>query len=84
MGILKTIYNEAEYREEIARNPTSKIGILRERSDNESGTFTTEEMRKLFPSDGLGAWKMDVAYTCFFFAANLWLSSGRTSISTKE
>ena len=34
VGVLKTIFNEAEYREEIVKNPTSKIGILRERSDS--------------------------------------------------
>jgi integrase len=33
-------------------------------------------MRKLFPSDGLGAWKTNVAYSCFFFAANTGMRRG--------
>ena len=76
VGILKTIFNEAEFREEILRNPVGKVGTVREKSETETGIFLKEEMRRLFPAEGYGVWKSLLEYTCFFLAANTGMRRG--------
>jgi len=68
LGIVKVIFREALYREEINRDPTAGVGKIKERR-KERGIFTGDELRALFPDYGYGPWKDARDYTCFFLAA---------------
>lgn len=75
MNVLKAVFNEAEFREEIDRNPTKGIGSIGYES-KEAGTFTREELLDLFPADSLGPWRDVGEYTCFFMAASTGMRRG--------
>ena len=68
MGTLKTVFSEAEFREQINRNPLLGIGNLKYQP-KEIGIFTEEELLKIFPKEGLGPWVSLVDYTCFLLTA---------------
>ena len=53
LGVLKTILKEAYLREDLQRDPTTGVGILKEKR-KEAGIFTAEELRALFPVEGSG------------------------------
>jgi hypothetical protein len=53
IGILKTIFKEAFYREEIDRDPTAGIGLIKYRK-KEAGIFIIPELKMLFPVDSIG------------------------------
>lgn len=75
LKVLKTVFNEADYREDIDRNPAESVGDVKYDSE-EAGIFTREELFALFPEDSVGPW-MDVAeYTCFFLAATTGMRRG--------
>jgi hypothetical protein len=65
LGIVKVIFREAVYREEINRDPTAGVGRIKEHR-KERGIFTVEELRVLFPDHGYGPWRDVHDYTCFY------------------
>ncbi len=67
VGLLKTIFNEALFREEINKNPTLGIGNINYETV-EVGIFSEEELQNIFPENNLGPWKGKLEYTCFFLA----------------
>lgn len=75
IGIVKVIFREALYREEISRDPTAGVGKIKERR-KERGIFTSEELRALFPDYGYGPWRDVHDYTCFYLAAVTGLRRG--------
>jgi hypothetical protein len=75
LGIVKVIFREALYREEINRDPTAGVGKIKEHR-KERGTFTAEELRALFPNNGYGPWRDVHDYTCFYLAAVTGLRRG--------
>jgi len=75
IGIVKVIFREALYREEINRDPTAGVGKIKERR-KERGIFTVEELRALFPDYGYGPWRDVHDYTCFYLAAVTGLRRG--------
>ncbi|GAI79865.1 unnamed protein product, partial [marine sediment metagenome] len=56
LGVLKTIFGEAVYREDLRSNPAQGIGNTKYRV-LKSGILTLEELLRLFPSDTLKPWK---------------------------
>jgi integrase len=75
LGIVKVIFREAVYREEINRDPTAGVGRIKEHR-KERGIFTIEELRVLFPDHGYGPWRDVHDYTCFYMAAVTGLRHG--------
>jgi integrase len=75
IGIVKVIFREALYREEINRDPTAGVGRIKERI-KERGIFTGEELRALFTDYGYGPWQDIRDYTCFYLAAVTGLRRG--------
>ena len=75
MSGLKTILKEAYFREEIDRDPTQGIGNTRYVPD-ETGTFTEEELKKLFPLQIPGPWKGVDDYAVFLTAATTGMRRG--------
>ena len=70
IGILKTIFKEALFREEIDKDPTTGIGKIKH-TPEEVGIFTMEELNVLFPKDSTGPWIDLRDYACFLIAATL-------------
>jgi len=68
MGVLKLIFNEGVYREDLDHNPAAGIGNVKYQV-MKSGTFTLEELKVLFPADQLGPWLDLQDYTTFLLAA---------------
>jgi integrase len=75
LGIVKVIFREALYREEINRDPTAGVGRVKYHGV-ERGIFTVEELCTLFPDHGYGPWKDVQDYTCFYLAAVTGLRRG--------
>jgi integrase len=75
LEIVKVIFREALYREEINRDPTASVGRVKYRKV-ERGIFTVEELRTLFPDQGYGPWKDAQDYTCFYLTAVTGLRRG--------
>jgi len=75
LGIIKVIFREALYREEINRDPTAGVGRIKEHRQ-EHGIFTGEELRALFPDIGYGPWRDIHDYTCFYLTAVTGLRRG--------
>ena len=75
IGILKIIFKEGIFREELDHDPTIGIGDIKyERKIR--GTFTLEELRRLFPEDSHGPWSGLMDYTCFLLAASTGMRRG--------
>ena len=68
IGIVKVVFREALFREEIDRDPTAGIGKMKNQQ-RVRGIFSVEELKKLFPKDGIGSWSDIQDYTCFYLAA---------------
>ena len=68
MGALKTVIKEAFFREEIDRDPTQGIGNTRY-VPAETGIFTEEELKRIFPAKIPGPWINVHAYAVFLTAA---------------
>ena len=75
LGVVKVIFREALFREEIHHDPTAGVGKIKERK-KERGIFTVEELQALFPDRGYGPWKDIQDYTCFYLAAVTGLRRG--------
>lgn len=75
LGVVKVIFREALYREEINRDPTAGVGRVKYKKQ-EQGIFTTKELKLLFPDQGYGPWKDIQDYTCFYLAAVTGLRRG--------
>ena len=75
LGIVKVIFREAMYREEVNRDPTAGVGRIKERK-TERGIFTVGELRELFPDHGYGPWRDVHDYTCFYLASVTGLRRG--------
>ena len=65
---LKTILKEAYFREDIDRDPTQGIGNTRY-VPNDTGIFTAEELKRIFPAQIPGPWVNVHAYAVFLTAA---------------
>ena len=68
IGILKIVFHEALFREDIDRDPTLGIGQLKY-EQQEIGIFTRQEMIELF-AERPGVWRDLPAYTAFLLAAH--------------
>ena len=75
MGVVKVIFKESLFREEIGRDPTFKLGTMKEYR-RVPGTFTAEELKALFPGEGLGPWQDKYDFTCFLLAAETGMRRG--------
>lgn len=75
LGVVKVIFREALYREEITRDPTTGVGKVKYRKE-ERGIFTAEELRQLFPDHGYNPWRDIQDCTCFYLAAVTGLRRG--------
>ena len=64
---LKTILKEAYFREDIDRDPTQCIGNTRYIPDD-TGIFTVEELKRIFPAKIPGRWINIHAYSVFLTA----------------
>ena len=68
IGILKIVFHEALFREDIDRDPTLGVGQLKY-EQQEIGIFTRQEMIDLF-ADRPGVWRNLQVYTAFLLAAH--------------
>ena len=68
MSGLKTILKEAYFREEIERDPTEGVGNTRYDAED-TGIFTGEELKQLFPLRIPGPWTSLLSYAVFLTAA---------------
>jgi integrase len=75
LGALKTCLREGIYREELKHDPGAGIGNIHHEAE-ERGVFTREELRRLFPAEGLGPWEDLQAFACFQLAAAVGLRRG--------
>ena len=75
MGVLKVIFNEALYREEVNRNPIMGVGNMKH-TPKEVGTFTEEELRGIFSENKFYPWQSILDYTCFLIAATTGMRRG--------
>jgi integrase len=75
IGVLKVIFKEGMFREELVRDPTIGVGNVKEHPA-QVGTFTAEELRALFPEEIPGPWKGRLDYTCFLLAATTGMRRG--------
>ena len=75
IAVLKLIFNEGVYREELEHNPVAGIGSTKYQVQK-SGVLTREELEKLFPVDPPGPWKELQDYTAFLLAASTGMRKG--------
>ena len=75
LGVVKVVFREALYREEINRDPTAGVGKVKYHKQ-ERGVFTAEELRNLFADHGHGPWRDFWDSTCFYLAAVTGLRRG--------
>ncbi len=83
LSVVKIIFKEAYFREEITRDPTAGIGLTKY-EPAEIGTFTVEELRVLFPVDPPGPWRDLTGYTVFLTAATTGMRRGEILALTWE
>lgn len=70
LRVLKTCIKEGVFREELERDPTAGVGNISHRPQ-ERGVFSRQELRRLFPIEGLGPWRSLQSYVCFLIAATV-------------
>ena len=68
VDVVKVVIREAVIREELSHDPTDLVNRVRYRKQTR-GTFTVDELKKLFPEHGYGPWNDPRDYTCFYLAA---------------
>lgn len=73
LKVLKTIFSEAELREDIERNPTRRLSA--DYTPEERGAFSLEELQHLFKKRP-GFWGDDLGYMVFYIAACTGMRSG--------
>lgn len=76
LTILRTMIREAILREKIDRDPTMGIKKVVEKDRNEIGVFSVQELRALFPEEGIGPWRSLNAYAIFFLAMGTGMRRG--------
>jgi integrase len=74
MGILKIVFREGYFREELDRNPTEGIGVIKYQK-REAGIFTLDELGRLFLEEPT-PWQDRIDYTCFFLTASTGMRRG--------
>jgi integrase len=67
IGVLKIVFNEAVYREELKHNTCAMVGNISYREAT-PGVFTQDELHLLFPPKSPGPWIDISGYTCFLLA----------------
>jgi site-specific recombinase XerD len=75
MAVIKTIFKEAMYREDIEKDPTFGLGNIKEERRS-PGIFSLQELQMLFPKESLGPWQGIQDYTCFLLAASTGMRRG--------
>jgi len=75
MSVLRVIFNEAVYRQDIVANPMNGVGDIKDDA-KPTGIFTIDELQKLFPTDYRKIWNGGLDYTCFFLAATTGMRRG--------
>jgi len=75
MTVLKTIFKEALIREDIEKDPTVGLGMIKY-EPSQRGIFNLEELENLFPPDSLGPWYEVLDHTCFLVAASTGMRRG--------
>ncbi len=75
IGILKIIFKEGIFREELDRDPTLGIGDIKYEKKIK-GTFTLSELQQLFPDDTYYPWSDLQDYTCFLLVASTGMRRG--------
>ena len=83
VSVVKTILKEAYFREDLNRDPNAGIGITRYQA-TEIGTFTEEELQKLFPPEPPGPWRDIYDYAVFLTAAATGMRRGEILALTWE
>ncbi len=75
IGILKLIFKEGIYREELDRDPTVGIGEIKYQKKI-TGIFSVDELKRLFPENSFGPWAGLLDYACFLLAATTGMRRG--------
>ena len=75
VGLLKIIFKEAVFRQDLIRDPTVGIGNIKE-NRKKAGTFSESELTLLFPVEGLGPWADALTFCCFFLDALTGMRAG--------
>ncbi|UCF97016.1 MAG: site-specific integrase [Spirochaetaceae bacterium] len=83
MGILKIVFREGYFREDLDQNPTEGIGVIKYQK-KEVGIFSLEELQLLFPEDSFGPWKDIYDRTCFLLAVSTGMRRGEILALTWE
>ena len=75
MGVVKTIFKEAVFREDLQSDPTAGIGNIKE-DRTPPDTFNLAELQLLFPVDTLGPWAGLEDHACFLITASTGMRRG--------
>ncbi len=75
MAVIKTIFKEAQIREDIDKDPTIGLGKIKE-TPKRPGIFSMNELEQLFPIDSFGPWQEVMDYTCFLLASTTVMRKG--------
>jgi integrase len=75
MSVLRVIFNEAVYRQDIVVNPMIGVSDIKDNA-KPTGIFSIEELDRLFPDDFKQIWNEVLDYTCFFLAATTGMRRG--------
>jgi integrase len=75
MAVLKTIFREAVYREDLRSSPAQGIGATRYQV-RKSATLMVKELARLFPHRPPGPWKDLDGYAAFLLAATTGMRKG--------
>ncbi len=75
LAVLKTIFREAVYREDLRNSPAQGIGATRYQV-RKSATFTVKELARLFPHRLPGPWKDLDGYAAFLLATSCGMRKG--------
>ncbi len=75
IAVLKVVFREGIFREELERDPTQGVGQVNYTREV-PGTFSRAEIAALFPETPPGPWKDRLDYTCFLLAATTGMRRG--------
>lgn len=79
MGVLKVIFREAVYREDLHTDPTAGLGNIRYQ-ERQPDTFTLPELQLLFPAATLGPWRDLEEHALFLLVAACGLRRGEVLV----
>ena len=77
LWVLKTVFRDALFREDLDRDSTAGIGLMND-TYRERSTFSLQELRLLFPSNSLGPWADEANYAMYLLAATTGMRRGRS------